>query len=154
LFFLALNTAAYCGQVNRIELTDGTVINGEITSYTNGVYTISTPALGEIRVEALKVSKIESPSRPSINPGIQAAQPNNLSPSQIDNYKQRLMNNPENTAIVTGLAADPGIQELAKDPQIIDAAKAGDIQALMKNKKFMDIVNDPRIQEEMRKLKH
>jgi len=154
LSFLALNAAAYCGQVNKIELSDGTVINGEIVSFANGVYTIRTLALGEIKVGALRVSKIESLNRSLTNtPDASVASPSNLTPSQIDSYKQRLLDNPESAAIVTGLSTDPQIQELAKDPQIADAAKAGDIQALMKNKKFMSIVNDSRIQEEIKKIK-
>lgn len=143
LCFLALNTAAYCGQMNRIELADGTVINGELTSFTNGVYTIRSSGLGEIKVEASKVAKIETLSRPLI--GMTDAQPGI--------YQQGLMNDPASAAVVSRLASDSGIQELAQDPQIIKAAQTGDIQALMKNEKFMNIVNDPRIQEEMKKIK-
>lgn len=35
----------------------------------------------------------------------------------------------------------------------LEAAKSGDIQTLLKNKKFNDLVNDPRIQETVKKLK-
>jgi hypothetical protein len=152
-FFLALNAAAYCAQVSRIELTDGSVINGEITSFAGGVYTINT-AFGEIKIESGSVSRIESANPPALITSISSAvQENNLTLPQIDSYKQQLMNNPENTAIITGLAAAPEIQELVKDPQIVEAAKAGDIQALMKNEKFMNIVNSPQVQEAFKKLK-
>ena len=63
------------------------------------------------------------------------------------------MKNPENAAIVTGLASDPQFQELANDPQVTDAVKAGDINALMKNPKFMDIVNSQKVQDTLSKLK-
>lgn len=141
LFFLVFSTVAYCGQINRVELTDGSVINGEIISLANGIYVINAVNLGEIRVEAAKVSRIES------------VQPAGINSSGIDTYRQKLMSNPENTAIITGLAADPRIQEIAQDPRIQDAAKSGDIQALMKSEKFMNIVNDPKMQETMKKLK-
>ena len=124
LFFLGLNAAAYCGQASRIELTDGSVINGEIISLSDGVYTINTPSLGQIKLEGTKVSKIE------------IGKIENLSQAQVESYGKTLMEDPKNAAIVTELAADSQFQELAKDPQIAEAAKAGDIQAIMKNEKF------------------
>jgi hypothetical protein len=136
LFFLTLSAAVYCAQASRIELSDGSVINGEITSYINGVYTINSKTFGEIKLESAKVSKIES-----------------VNPPGIEDYRQKVMNNPQNAAVITGLAADPQIQELVKDPQISNAAKAGDIQALMKNEKFMSIVNNSQLQEAVKKLK-
>ncbi|MFH1201635.1 MAG: hypothetical protein V1674_01935 [Candidatus Omnitrophota bacterium] len=154
LLSVVFNVTAYCGQLSRIELTDGSVINGEIISYASGVYAISTAAFGEIKIEAANVSKIESlnSSLPgnAINSSVGRENP---AQSQIQSYGETLMSNPENAAIITGLAADPRIQELAKDPEIQEAVKAGDIQALMKNEKFMDIVNNFRIQEAIKKLK-
>ena len=154
LLSLALNAAAYCGQLSKIELTDGSIINGEIVSFANGVYTINTSTFGEIKVGSEKVSKIESVNYTlpytSISP---IAQTNNLAGSQVSAYGQTLMKNPENTAIVTGLTKDPGLQEIARDPELQAAAKTGDIQALLKNPKFMDIVNSPEVQEAVKKLK-
>ena len=153
-FFLALNAVAYCGQLSKIELTDGSVINGEIVSYANSVYTINTTTFGEIKVGAAKVAKIESVNyvspAASIRPIVQT---NNSTQSQVSTYGQTLMKNPENAAIFKGLASDPELQEIAKDPQLQDAAKAGDIQALLKNPKFMNIVNSPEVQEAVKKLK-
>jgi hypothetical protein len=142
LIFLSSSVSAYCGQVEKIELTDNSVINGEITSMSGGVYTVNT-AFGEIKIDQGKVAKIES--------GI-PAQENSSASYQLEGYKQQLMSNPQNAAIVTGLAAAPEIQELVKDPQIVAAAKAFDIQALMKNEKFMNVVHSPRVQETYKKL--
>jgi hypothetical protein len=154
LSFFALNTVAYCGQPSRIELTDGSVINGEIVSYVNSVYTVNTAAFGEIKVGAIKVAKIESVNYvPAAAPISPIAGINNPTSSEVSDYGNALMKNPENAAIITGLASDPGLQEAARDPQVQNAVKTGDIQALMKNAKFMDIVNNPRIQESLKKLK-
>jgi len=154
LFFLALNVAAYCAQANRIQLTDGSVINGEIISYLNGIYVINTAAFGEIKIEAAKISKIESEDAPAVNTPVNTdIQTNIPNKSMVDSYRQKLMANPENAAVITGLATDPAIQDLAKDPQIMEAAKAGDIQGLMKNPKFINIVNNPKMQEAIKKLK-
>lgn len=151
---LMMNAVVYGEQVSRIELNDGSVINGQIVSYINGVYTINTDTLGEIKIEAAKISKVETASESSLNmPVGSTSQTSDFSKSQIDDYRQTLMNNPENASIVTGLATDPEIQDLAKDPQVMEAAKKGDIQALMKNEKFMDAVNSPKIKEAIKKIK-
>ena len=53
IFFLAFSLSgmhAYCGQISRIELTDGSVINGEIISFADGMYDISTDSLGEMKI--------------------------------------------------------------------------------------------------------
>ncbi len=154
LLFCALNAAAYCGQLSKIELTDGSVINGEVVSYVNGVYTINTAAFGEIKVGAGGVSKIESANYALPDTAISSVvQTNNPTQAQVSAYGQTLMKNPENTAILTGLASDPQIQEMVSDPQLQDAAKTGDIQALLKNPKFLDIANSPKVQEAIKKLK-
>ncbi len=153
LFFLALPLAAYCQQESRIELTDGSVINGEIASFVNGVYTINTSTFGQIKIETEQVARIESVN-PSVNSlGNSPRQMSNPPATGFDAYKEKVLSNPDNTTVITGLATDPQIQALAQDPQVMEAAKSGDIQALMKNKKFMDIVNNPELQKEMDKLK-
>jgi len=153
LLLLMLTLTAYCGEQSRIQLTDGSVINGEIISYLNGVYTIQTVGLGKIKVAATKVSKIETSLSSSSISSDSASQIGNLSPSQVDSYRQTIMSNPDNAAVITGLASDPQIQELVQDPEIIAAAKSGDVQALMKNQKFLNIINNPKMQEAVKKLK-
>ena len=154
LFFLALNAVVYCGQLSKIELTDGSVINGEIVSYANSIYTINTPTFGEIKVGVGKISKIKPvkqvSSGASNSPILQA---NNPIQSQVSTYGQTLMQNPGNAAMLIDLSSNPELQAMASDPEILEAAKTNDIQALMKNPKFMDIVNSPEMQEAVNKLK-
>ena len=153
-FFLMLNATAYCGQTSKIELADGSVINGEVVSYINNVYTIKTTTFGEIRIGVEKISRIESSNYASPNtPVAPIAQTNIPTQSQVSSYSQTLMKNPENSALVLELTNNPKLQELANDPEILEAAKANDLQALMKNAKFMDIVNSPEMQEAVKKVK-
>jgi len=154
LFSLLLNTAVYGEQVNRIELTDRSVINGEIISYTNGIYTVKTIAFGEIKVPAVKIAKIERAD--SATPNSQASsniQIGNLNQSEINAYGQKVMSNPDNAAAISVLANDSQIQEIAQDPQIQNAIRTGNIQALMKNEKFMSLVDNPKMQEAVKKIK-
>jgi hypothetical protein len=149
LFIFSLSLSAYCGQQSKILLTDGSVLNGEITSYLNGIYTVKTDSFGELKISGTKVFRVESAAT-----AVVTAQPNiSSTQSQIDSYKKVIMSNPETASIVTELATDPKVKELATNPDVINAAKSGDIQALIKNEKFMDLVNNPKIEEIRNKLK-
>jgi len=149
-FFLGVSAAAYCGQASRIEFTDGSVINGEIVSLANGIYTINAPSVGQLTVEAARVSKIESLRPPSAD---STGQSNGISQSQINAYKDKVMSNPESMAVIKGLADNPQIQDIAKDPEILNAAKSGDIQGLMNSEKFKQLISNPEIQKAVKKLK-
>jgi len=82
-----------------------------------------------------------------------SVQSGNLTLSQVDAYGQKIMSNPDNAAIIENLAKNPRIQALAQDPEIIQAIKSGNIQALQENKKFSDVVNSPETQEAMKDIK-
>ncbi len=153
ILFLGLTFTAYCGQQSRIELTDGSVINGEIISFLNGIYTINTASFGEIKIEAAKVSRIEASNAVSGASSAPLNQKVNLTPDQLNNYSQEIMSNPDNAAIITNLASDPEIQAVARDPEIQRALKAGDIDALSKNEKFQSILNNPKVQEAVGDIK-
>jgi len=151
---LACSTLAYSGQLNKIELTDGSIINGEIISYSDGNYIINTAAFGKITVDGKKVSKVESfnyaLTETSVTPIVQT---NDLTSSQVSAYGQKLLNDPENAAIFKGLTNNVALQEIVRDAEIQNAAQAGDLQALLSNPKFMNIVNSPEVQEAAKKIK-
>lgn len=144
-FFLGINTIAYCGQTNKIELTDGSVIDAEIISFENNIYTLNTTSLGEIKVAASKIRKIEIASQNTLD--------TNSIQSQTDKIKQKVMANPEIMKDVSNLANTAEFQDLMKSPEIVNAAKSGDIKALMQNQKFMELINNPKIKEIGNKLK-
>ncbi|MFZ5800717.1 MAG: hypothetical protein ACOY3D_05005 [Candidatus Omnitrophota bacterium] len=128
---------------SRVELTDGGVIKGEVIALADGVYTIKSAALGEMKIPAEKVLRIEPAEGTSAG---------SMS-SQMEAYKAKILNNAEIMNMISRLAAQPQIQEMVKDPQIQSSAKSGDIQTLLKNKKFTDFVNSPEVQKITNKLK-
>jgi len=152
LLLLTLSISAYCQETSQIELTDGSTIKGKIVSLTNGVYTIEAPTLGRIAVASSKIKKIEtSGASPSLAPNaVTAANPEMK--AQINNYTAQIMSNPDILKITTDLANDPQFQEMMKDPQIMRAVYAGDMQTLMSNPKFMNAINNPKINQIKDKL--
>jgi len=150
MFALGIHGAAYCAQISQIELADGSTIKGEVVSLENGVYTVNTESMGQIKLEASRIKKIVSPSgsvdanKPteimkSINPDYVQSQVDQLTPAVTGN--EEVMNK------VSTLSDDPNFQEVMKDPEILNAIKAKDIKALMNNEKFMKLLNNPTVKE-------
>ncbi len=142
---------AHCGNISKIELDDGSVIQGEIISLNNAVYTVKTATLGEVKIEASKVRNIGiSYGSASL---LKAQGP--LAPdlaaddfsSQVNRIQNTMAGDPAIMQKVSGLAADPQFQELLKDPGIVNAAKSGDIKSLMGNQKLLGVINNPKLQE-------
>ncbi len=154
LFSLILSAAAYGGQSSRIQLNDGSSINGEVIGMANGVYVVETSAFGTMHIPSEKIAKIEA-AQQNASPvtGMPLVSGKDPAAAQVTAYGQTLLQNPENAALVGRLTKDPVMQEMAKDPELQAAAKNGDIAALMKNPKFMDLVNSPEVQETVKELK-
>jgi hypothetical protein len=144
-------TPAFSQQLSKIELADGSTINGEVVSLVDGVYTIKSASTGEIKVPGDKVRSIETASAATT---YAPSQSGDLMQAQVGAMHDKLMANPENAALLNNVAKNPKLQDMANDPEIIEAAKKGDIQALMKNPKFMEIVNSPEMQDAVKKIKN
>ncbi len=153
LFLLLASGRLYYAQAGRVELTDGSIINAQVVSSENGIYTLDAGNLGMLKIEASKIRRIEiegasgAPNKGTLDT------PDPDIKSGIDKVKTKMMSNPEILKIVTDLASDPQIQEITKDPQIIGAVSSGNVQALMSNQKFMELTNHPQIKEINEKLK-
>lgn len=155
ILFLSISSVVYSGQESRIELKDGSVINAEIISLYNGVYTFRGASLGAFSIDASKIRKIES-IKPSA-PAEEAQESRDFSDvdvkSQIADLKMRIAADQDVNKMIVDLSDDPQMQEILKDPDIVEAVNSGDIKKLMSNDKFMGLVNNPKIRDIGDKLK-
>jgi len=151
---LSISSIVYSGQESRIELKDGSVINAEIVSLYNGVYTFRGASLGAFSIDASKIRKIESLNPPA---STQDQESQSLSDadvkSKIADLKMRISADQDVNKMIVDLSDDPQMQEILKDPAIVEAINSGDIKKLMSNDKFMGLVNNPKIREIGDKLK-
>ena len=83
---------ALAGQILEIELTDGSVISGEVLSLTGGIYRIRSGALGTVSIPQSKVQIIRPPG--SGHNQSPRRFPNPMS-GQLDGMQQTLMGNPD-----------------------------------------------------------
>jgi hypothetical protein len=128
-------------EMREIELTDGSLISGEIVSLSKGIYTVRSGTLGTIQIEESKIRtiRVKGPGRKD-------------SADQVKSTQQMMMGDADIISMVKSLQSDPDFQAILQDPEVIGAVEAGDIAALMANPKFMNLLNKQTVQQIKNKL--
>lgn len=139
LVLIIISSSAYASDVQRVKLTDGSVIKAELISMHNGVYTFKSSSLGKFSVNAKLVQSISSLSVPSSR--AEAAN------TKLNQLQSTLMTNPATMKLIAGLKNDPDIQAILSDPKIMKAVQSGDYTALANNPKFQKLLNNPKIKQ-------
>jgi hypothetical protein len=152
-FVLALVSFVYAANQSRIELTDGSTVEGEIVSFSEGQYTIKSSSLGDLKIEGSKVRSVRNAGQPA---GFSQKDIESLDAAtvqeEVRKLQPKIMGNPDIMKSVAGLISNPDFRDLLKDPEILNAAKSLDIKTLMANEKFVNVINDPTIKEIIRKV--
>lgn len=139
--FLLFVQNAVAGELQVIELTDGSRITGEVVSLVNGVYTIKSDSLGTVRLGASKVRLIRAQSAGA-----------SASPSQEARaLQEKMLSDEEIMSLIQSLQDDPDFQKVLEDPEIMKAVNAGDIPALIANPQFMKLLNNATVEKIRRK---
>jgi hypothetical protein len=146
LFLTMLPSAALtAGAIKEIELTDGTVLTGEVLSLTNGVYTIRTGSLGNVTVDDAKVRTI----RPR---GASSSPPQTVQGGEVRALQEKMMADREVMALIESLKNDPQFRSAIEDPDVMNAVNSGDVAALMSNPRFLQLLSNPAVQDIRQKV--
>ena len=150
IFFLFVGHS-YGGDIKRIELTDGSVILGEVLSSKGGVYTIRSETLGTIKIDESRIRVIHFKNSNERKEG-KGLSDEMASRMQLQQLRKSMTANPEIMNMILSLQNNPDFQAVLKDKAIMEAVNAGDIQALLSNPKFMKLLNSPVVQDIGRKV--
>jgi hypothetical protein len=141
LFLLGISLGnAFAGELREIELKDGSVIYGEIVSFSDGIFTLRSKTLGTVKIKESKIRAIRS--KASVG----------QTGDQIQGLQQRMMSDKEIVDMILSLQDDPDVQRVLQDPEIMKAVNSGDINALLSNPKFMKLLESPTIQDITKKV--
>jgi len=159
LLCFVLNAApVFSAELNDIVLDDGSIIRAEVISFQNGKYTLRSESLGVFTLDGSLVNQVlRHKANQSAAPVGSLQAP--LFPSSPENFQENvkktqsvLMQDPQAMQVVASMASDPNFKELLDDPESVAAIKAGDMAALLKNPRFLAIMQDPRMQEMATKM--
>ena len=146
LIFMTLPVAVHAGELQEIVLIDGSVIVGELVPLTNGIYTIKTATLGDLKVEDARVETIRNKSgrmEGSVEASIQ---------QEIMAIQQKMIADESIIQLILALQNDPDFQDILQDESIMKAISSGDFNALMTNPKIVKLRNNSSVQEIKRKV--
>ena len=142
-------SSARAGDLREIELKDGTVITGEVVSLSGGMFTIKSDSLGTIRMEESKVRAIRM--KPAA--GTPAPAGKTGASGEVRSLQEKMMSDREIMAMIESLKDDQEFKKLLEDPAVLKAVETGDVAALMKDPRFMNLLNNPTVKEIEKKVK-
>jgi len=139
---LAMTSSA--AEIKEIELTDGSIITGEVLMLNSGVYTIRTGSLGTLTIDDAKVR--------SIRPQNTATSRQSSQTGDVKSLQDKMMSNQEIMGMILSLKDDPQFTKILEDPEIMNAVNSGDTAALMANPKFLQLLRNPTIRDIQQKV--
>lgn len=151
----------FAAEPAEINLRDGSVIRAEVISLQDGLYTLKSETLGTIIIEQSRISSIKMGSGDPA--GKQGGTPSSITPNvapqtapditaQINTMREAMMGDQSIMNKLSSLTNYPDVMRAAQDPEIMKDVVSGDVTALMSNDKFMQLLNNPTIQEIIKKV--
>ena len=137
LFFLLFVQNVAAGELQVIELNDGSTIAGEVLSLANGVYTVKSDSLGTIKLEASKIRTIRTKSSGTMS----------ASPQEMKALKEKMLSDNEIMVLIQSLQNNPDFKKALEDPEILKAVSEGDVSALTANSQFMKLLNNATVKK-------
>jgi hypothetical protein len=139
------------GELREFELHDGTILTGELLSVRDGVYTLKSPSLGTITLEASKVRAMRLHTPTNVAPAPQSpGQP--TVEAQIQRLQQTMLGDAAIMQLLTSLLNDPEIQTLLADPTIMQAVQSQDFNTLLTHPKMQQLLLHPTVRDISKRL--
>ncbi|PKL44643.1 MAG: hypothetical protein CVV41_04570 [Candidatus Riflebacteria bacterium HGW-Riflebacteria-1] len=173
---LLVSMATLClaaGMRQRIVLLDNSVIIGEVTEMKDGVYTVVSETVGEIKIAADKVLEIsrldtDQSSAPAKNidildrdnkkPAKRAVQPQSTSRTMASDdlkaQQERANAQVQSMAMqedfldnMMNLSGSGNMVEVMSDPEVMEAISRNDYEFLMNNEKMKNLMESSEIKD-------
>jgi hypothetical protein len=137
-----------------IVLKDGSQIKGNLSGVSNGVYTITTPTMGDVKISAAQVASISTGAPLVSAPAAPPGDPNAAELNQrIEAAQSRLMSDPAMMQQLAEMLQDPEIAQIIQDPQLAQLVMSRDVKAIEANPKAKKLMENPKIRALMEQLR-
>jgi hypothetical protein len=131
------------GETRELEMTDGSIINAEVISLSDGVYTVKSPSLGTIRIEESKIRSI----RPKSSTGKDSPRSSPDTAGETQKLREKMLNSKDVMGLIMSLQDDPDFRKILDDPELIKAVESGDIAALTANPDFLKLLDNAAVKD-------
>ena len=140
LFLWIVSSASHAGVTSQIQLVDGSVIQAEIISFSNGVYKLRSEMLGtlsiaEDRVQSIRPNQLQIPGTPN---KLQATDP--PIGQKVQGLQQKLISDPKTMEMLLDLQSDPSMSSVLKDKELMQAIQQGNLSKVVKNQKIKKLM--------------
>jgi hypothetical protein len=138
------SSCLFAAELQQIILQDGSQVNAEVLSLKNGVYTLKSPALGQITVNARKIRTIQTIRGTA--PHAKTSEPTDA-PVNIEQIQSSLLANRGTVNIIMSLRDDPTVKAILGDRDIMAAIQQGDYTSLANNPKIKKLMSKAEIKQ-------
>lgn len=143
----AIGWAAMCHAEERIiQLEDGSRLHGEIVSMEDGRYTIRTRSLGDVTIDAARIRGIVGPGDAPV-PGPAPAEGGGEKRQTVEAIQSDIAASPGLISKIMKLRDDPEMQAVLSDPEVMEAVRSMDFDALASNPKIKALMESPAMKE-------
>jgi len=154
---MALDLALGCGtahggQLRAIELVDGSLIVGEIISADHGTYAVKTKTFGTVTLKDFDIRAITSGDAAERHELSSEPMFSKQDAQTLETLQQRILANPDIANSLNALKDDPEMQQVLRDPKIMEAIQKGDLEYLKANPRIVDLMRNPTVQYLYKKL--
>jgi hypothetical protein len=153
--FVSILASLSFADVQTISLKDGSQLKGELTGISNGVYTVHTSNLGDIKINASEVSNIGIGAPPAAQqaPISGAGGGSDDLNLKIKNAQTKLMQDPAMMQQVQAMAQDPELMKMLSDPELTQAVMSHDVKAIENNPRAQQLMSNPKMRALMEQMK-
>ncbi len=146
---------------SQIELTDGSIVVGEVIAVHDGQYRVRSVMLGEVSIPESSIRSL----RPRSNDVDSGAAPHSTSGSEtgygssgyggeLSSIQQQLASDPNLMQQIQALQEDPEIKALLADPEFARLILSGDLERLRADPRVQRLMEHPAIQDIVGQVAH
>ena len=153
LFLWIVPSSSHAGVVSQIKLLDGSVIQAEIISFSNGVYKLRSESLGtlsiaEDRVQSIRPNKSQTPEM------LEKLESSNLSVGKkVQGLQQKLTSDPKIMEMLLDLGNDPSMIGVLNDKDLMRAIQQGNLSTVIKNPKIQKLMKSKAVGDVIQRSK-
>ena len=153
LFLWIVPSSSHAGVVSQIKLLDGSVIQAEIISFSNGVYKLRSKSLGVLSIPEEKVQSIHSNQSEDIEPLKKPG--NEVSPTnlKVQGFKNKLTSDPKSMEMLINLQDDPSMIGVLNDKDLMRAIQQGNLRTVIKNPKIRKLMKSKAVGDVIQRSK-